>query len=168
MHIGDLSSHDPAEKQLIWEELGKIVDPEIPVLSLVEMKVIRDVKIGDGVTVIFSPTFVGCPATSMIMQEIRSRLNALGFQKVTIETTFSPPWSTDLLDERTKEKLRQFGVAPPPVSSKDLPAALLEPVACPSCGSMETRMESSFGSTLCRQIYYCHRCRQSFERFKPL
>jgi len=156
------------KKQQIWDELGKIVDPEIPVLSLVEMKVIRDVRIDEEVTVVFSPTFVGCPATSMMMGEIRTRLMALGYHNVRIETTFSPPWSTDLLDAATREKLRQFGVAPPPSSADDLTEALREPVACPACGSAQTEMESSFGSTLCRQIYFCKDCRQSFERFKPL
>jgi ring-1,2-phenylacetyl-CoA epoxidase subunit PaaD len=148
--------------------MGKIVDPEIPTLSLVELKVIRDVLIDEEITVVWSPTYVGCPATSSIMQEIRERLLALGFDKVRIETTFSPPWSTDLLEEPVREKLRMFGIAPPPAGAQDLRTALNEEVCCPFCRSARTSLESEFGSTLCRQIYYCHECRQSFERFKPL
>ncbi len=157
-----------AAEQQVWEELGKIADPEIPVLSLVEMKVIRGVKVDEGVKVLFSPTYVACPATGAIMQEIRSRLNQLGYAEVLIETTFSPPWSTDMLDQDVQEKLRMFGIAPPPSNASDFASAHGRPVPCPHCNSASTRMESSFGSTLCRQIFYCDGCRQSFERFKPL
>ena len=157
------------EALAIWEELGKIVDPEIPVLSLVELKVIRDVRLNDsGVTIVFAPTFVGCPAVAMMMEEIRTRIGALGYETVNIETTFSPPWSTDLLDDSAKEKLRSIGIAPPPKGSENLAAALAKPVSCPFCRSENTQRENSFGPTLCRQIYYCNACRQSFERFKPL
>ncbi len=157
------------EEMAIWKELEKIVDPEIPVVSLVEMKVIRKVSIDQsGITVLFSPTFVGCPATSAMLEEIRERLRLLGYEQVRIETTFSPPWSTDMLDDKVKEKLRVFGIAPPPREDGDLQAALAKPVICPFCGSEETQQENPFGPTLCRQIYYCNSCRQSFERFKPL
>jgi len=156
-----------AERQ-VWEELGKISDPEIPVLSLVEMKIIRNVRIGERLTVVFSPTYVGCPATSAIMEEIRSKMKGLGYGEVNIETTFSPPWSTDMLDDAVKEKLRMFGIAPPPAGASDLESALMRPVPCPYCGSTGTKLESSFGATLCRQLFYCDGCRQSFERFKPL
>jgi len=157
------------EEQAIWAELGKIADPEIPVLSLVDMKVIRAVTIREsGVLVLFSPTYVGCPATSMIMTEIREHLHRLGYDDVEIETTFSPPWSTDMLEEGVREKLRVFGISPPPRESGDLNVALAEPVACPFCGSAQTKLESAFGPTLCKQIYYCDHCLQSFERFKPL
>lgn len=153
----------------VWKELNAIKDPEIPVLSLVEMKVIRGVEItSDGVNVVLSPTFVGCPAMEHMKDEIRARLSALGFERVTIETTFSPPWSTDMLDENAKEKLRAFGIAPPPRNDGELVAVLQLPVACPFCQSTNTHLESPFGATLCKQIYYCDACRQSFERFKPV
>ncbi len=155
-------------EEKVWQELAKISDPEIPVLSLVEMRVIRGVQIDDRLTVVFSPTYVGCPATGAIMQEIRSRMKGLGYSDVHIETTFSPPWSTDMLDEEVREKLRMFGIAPPPEGAQHLESALVRPVTCPYCGSSGTKLESSFGSTLCRQIFYCDGCRQSFERFKPL
>ncbi len=153
----------------LWKTLGEITDPEIPVLSLVEMKVIREVHLSDGnVRVVLSPTFVGCPAMEHMKAEIRARLAALGIENVTIETSFSPPWSTDMLDEEVKEKLRQFGIAPPPRNDGELVAVLNLPVACPFCNSIHTQLESPFGATLCKQIYYCNDCRQSFERFKPI
>jgi ring-1,2-phenylacetyl-CoA epoxidase subunit PaaD len=157
------------DEQRIWETLGQISDPEIPVISLVEMKVIRGISITEGgVTVTLSPTFVGCPALEHMKSEIRLQLGELGYEKITIETTFTPPWSTDMLDEEVKEKLRQFGIAPPPKNDGELIAVLQLPVACPFCSSKHTHLESAFGATLCKQIYYCDTCRQSFERFKPI
>jgi ring-1,2-phenylacetyl-CoA epoxidase subunit PaaD len=161
----DMGSVD--ERQ-VWEELGKITDPEIPVLSLVEMKIIREVKVRDQeARVLISPTFVGCPALEYIKEEIRSRLSSLGCGSVEIQTTYSPPWSTDMLDENVREKLRSFGTAPP-ARTTEIPATLTIPAACPFCGSMNTHMESEFGATLCKQIFYCNYCRQSFERFKTI
>ena len=161
-------------KERIWEELGKITDPKIPVLSLVEMKIIRSVSVtDDGVNVVMSPTFVGCPALEHMKNEIRTRLARLGCERVSVETTFSPPWSTDMLDDEVKEKLRAFGIAPPPKNGDELApmglvAVLSLPVACPFCNSKQTHLESAFGATLCKQLYYCDACRQSFERFKPI
>ncbi|MCZ6776799.1 MAG: phenylacetate-CoA oxygenase subunit PaaJ [Ignavibacteria bacterium] len=157
------------DEKLIWKELEKIADPEIPVLTLVEMKVIRSVRVQDNqVTVVISPTYVGCPAMDAMKDEIRSRLRDLGCEQINLETTFAPPWSTEMLDETTREKLRSFGIAPPAKHKGDLAATLAAPVPCPFCHSEKTHMESSFGPTLCRQIYYCDTCRQSFDRFKPL
>lgn len=156
------------EEIRIWNELEKIADPEIPALTLTEMKVIRSVRVNGSVVVVFSPTYVGCPATAQIMHEIRSCVASLGYQDIRIETTFSPPWSTDLLDEEAREKLRVFGIAPPPGNAGDLVSALADPVRCPACKSDQTTLESSFGSSLCRQIFYCNRCSESFERFKPI
>lgn len=158
----------PTEKA-IWSELATIQDPEIPVLTLVEMKIIRSVKVmGEEVQVVMSPTFIGCPALDHMKEEIRSRLAAIGCGRVKIETTFSPPWSTDMLEPETLEKLRVYGIAPPPKSGEDLAATLARPVACPACGSTDTRMQSPFGATLCKQMYVCGNCRQPFERFKPV
>ena len=133
------------------------------------MKILRSVSVSDeGVKVILSPTFIGCPALDVMKNEIRSRLAALGCEQVTIETTFSPPWSTDMLDDEVKEKLRAFGIAPPPKTGEELVAVLSLPVACPFCNSSRTHLESAFGATLCKQIFYCDACRQSFDRFKPI
>lgn len=157
------------DQTTIWQELGKITDPEIPVLTLVEMQVIRSVAVSeDGVKVVISPTFVGCPAMEHMKGEIQSVLAALGCENVSIETTFTPPWSTDMLEPEVKEKLRAFGIAPPPKNEGELVAVLQLPVACPFCNSTHTHLDSPFGATLCKQIYYCDNCRQSFERFKPI
>lgn len=165
-----VGTYERTNVRAIWEELGKITDPEIPVVSLVEMKVIRAVEVREagGVCVHLAPTFVGCPALEHMKNEIRARLSALGCEEITIELAFDPPWSTDLLDEEVKDKLRAFGIAPPPKTGEQLVAVLELPVACPFCNSHRTRLESSFGSTLCKQIFYCTECRQSFERFKPI
>lgn len=169
LHVDDSMNDNRLNSAAIWQQLATITDPEIPVLSLVEMKVIRGIEVmDDSVKVVLAPTFVGCPAMEQMKSEIRARLSALGIDNVTIETSFSPPWSTDLLDDEVKEKLRAFGIAPPPKNDGELVAVLALPVPCPSCGSQHTHLESAFGATLCKQIYYCDDCRQSFERFKPI
>ena len=157
-----------AEKE-IWAALATIQDPEIPVLTLVEMKIVRAIEAqGKRVRVVMSPTFVGCPALETMKAAVRERLGALGFDDVAIEITFTPPWSTDMLEPATLEKLRVYGVAPPPPIGDDLGASLARPVACPSCGSTNTRVQSLFGATLCKQLFICGNCRQPFERFKPV
>jgi ring-1,2-phenylacetyl-CoA epoxidase subunit PaaD len=153
----------------IWSALATIEDPEIPVLTLVEMKIIRAVEVkGQRVRVVISPTFVGCPALDTMKAAVRERIVALGFTEVAIDVTFTPPWSTDMLEPGTLEKLRVYGVAPPPRIGDDLGESLARPVACPSCGSTDTRLQSMFGATLCKQLFVCARCKLPFERFKPI
>jgi ring-1,2-phenylacetyl-CoA epoxidase subunit PaaD len=155
-------------EQDIWRELECITDPEIPVLTLTEMNVIRSVSVKDQAAVVtISPTFAGCPALEHIKQEIRARLIEMGCSSVEIQTTYSPPWSSDMLGAEAREKLRSFGIAPPELSS-EIPATLLISPACPQCGSMQTQIENEFGSTLCKQLFYCTACKQSFERFKTI
>jgi ring-1,2-phenylacetyl-CoA epoxidase subunit PaaD len=157
------------DEQTVWSELSKIQDPEIPVLTLVEMKIIRSVKVESGeVSVVMSPTFIGCPALEHMKDEIRRRLGELGCETVNIAMTFSPPWSTDMLDEPVLEKLRAYGIAPPPRFEGDIVETLAKPVPCPFCGSEQTRVQSTFGATLCKQMFVCESCRQPFERFKPV
>ena len=161
-------NRQPLDESAIWREMEKITDPEIPVLSLVDMKIIRSVTLREGkATVVFSPTFVGCPALEYIKNEIREHLGAMGCTDVDIETTYSPPWSTEMLDENVREKLRAFGIAPP-ARSVQIAATLTIPATCPFCGSIHTHMENEFGATLCKQLFYCDDCRQSFERFKTI
>jgi ring-1,2-phenylacetyl-CoA epoxidase subunit PaaD len=160
---------NPPTVKAIWSALSTIPDPEIPVLTLAEMKIIRTVRLeGEKVVVVISPTFVGCPALDHMKEEIRARLGTLGIRMVEIVTTFSPPWSTDMLEPETLEKLRIYGIAPPPKVGQNLPDTLALPVPCPACGSKDTRMQSPFGATLCKQMYVCGNCRQPFERFKPV
>jgi len=165
----------PVAEQHVWDELSKVSDPEIPVLSLVDLKIIRKVEVeGTRARIVLTPTFAGCPALEAMKTDIMQRLKSAGFSEVTVDVDFSGRWSTDLLEDSAREKLRSFGVAPPAKIGKnggarrDLAHALGEPVQCPHCGSMETRLESFFGSSLCRQIFYCDACLQSFDRFKPI
>ena len=153
----------------IWKALGEVKDPEIPVLSLVDLKVIRDVRMErDCVVVSLTPTFSGCPAMEQMKRDVLDSLHAGGFAEARVETVLSPPWSTDALSRETKEKLSGFGIAPPPQKSGELAVVLQLPVSCPFCSSKNTEMQSPFGATLCKQMFYCNDCQQPFERFKPL
>ena len=153
----------------IWQILDQIKDPEIPVVSLVEMGIARDVQIdGDKVTVTITPTFAACPAMHYMREEIVRRLESLGVTNVEVRTSLNPPWTSEWIGAEVRAKLKTFGLAPPPHHDGDLAIALMEAVECPYCGSKDTVMENSFGPTLCRSIHYCNSCHQSFERFKPL
>lgn len=167
---GDFASDSlSAAEERVWQVLSQISDPEIPVLSLVDMKIIRTVKVeANRVSVEMTPTFSGCPALDSMQQQVKERLLELGFDHVQVNIIRSAGWSSDMLAEDAKEKLRRFGIAPPPRKVADLQRTLDQPVSCPYCGSLETHLDSPFGPTLCRQIFYCNSCSQSFERFKPL
>ena len=149
--------------------LTSVLDPEIPVLSVIDMGIIRDIEINDGeVTVTITPTYSGCPAMHVIEDDIRSALLGNGIDSVRIRTTFSPAWTTDWLSENAKMKLREYGIAPPHIHSTQLLQVELPKPACPYCNSTETELKSEFGSTACKSYYVCHSCRQPFEFFKPL
>ncbi|MCS6965933.1 MAG: phenylacetate-CoA oxygenase subunit PaaJ [Candidatus Kapabacteria bacterium] len=157
----------------IWRELSTICDPEIPNLSITDMGIVADVHLDveAGRAIIkVTPTFVGCPATALICSEIEQRLRQLPLREVAVEITYNPPWTTNRLSQRAREVLRQFGIAPPPpYEGTDFPLDLLrEAVECPYCGSTDTVLQTPFGPTLCRAIYYCNTCRQAFEHFKPV
>ncbi len=160
---------DEGTEERIWKALKKIQDPEIPVLSLVDLNVIRGVRLEQGhVVVTMTPTFAGCPAMEQMKSDVIDSLRSLGFEQTRIEVVLAPSWSTDTLSEEAKERLRVFGIAAPPARTGSLEATLQLPVPCPFCKSVSTTLESPFGATLCKQIFYCNDCRQSFERFKPL
>ena len=153
----------------IWQALTEIPDPEIPVVSLVEMGIVREVTAleDDRVRVTITPTFSGCPALHAMKISIAERLQALGIEAEVV-VTLSPPWSTDWIAESALEKLRRFGIAPPPRHAGNVELVLLDVVACPRCGSQDTEARSDFGPTPCRALAYCHSCDQPFEHFKPL
>ena len=161
---------NPAElEERIWNVLREVKDPEIPALSLIDLNIIRGVRVDDGsVTVFITPTFAGCPALEQMKGDILLVLEKLQCGDARVETVLSDAWTTDLLSSSAREKLRSFGIAPPPLKRTTLRETLELPVECPFCGSSETRLESSFGATLCKQLYFCNHCSQSFERFKPL
>jgi ring-1,2-phenylacetyl-CoA epoxidase subunit PaaD len=154
----------------IWQALESVMDPEIPVVSVVEMGIVREVVVdGDAVRVTMTPTFSGCPALDVMRREIETAVRQLGITNVTAETVLFPPWSTDWITDDAREKLRQFGLAPPQKHGGDLiSVAFLDVAECPRCGSKNTTIKNSFGPTLCRMIYYCHDCQDAFEQFKPL
>jgi ring-1,2-phenylacetyl-CoA epoxidase subunit PaaD len=153
----------------VWAILKEIPDPEIPVISITDLGVVRGVEIdGDGVSVKITPTYTGCPATNIFEQDIKSALEKVGFQKVTISFQYSPAWTTDWLNEEAREKLRVFGIAPPEGSTSDKKFLLGEEptVKCPQCKSSNTEMTSQFGSTACKSLYKCLDCLEPFDYFK--
>jgi ring-1,2-phenylacetyl-CoA epoxidase subunit PaaD len=154
----------------IWEALQEVMDPEIPVISIVEMGIVRDVTLTkEGAKVQMTPTFAGCPALDVMQQDITTRLRQMGIDAVSVETVLSPPWSSDWISDEGREKLRQFGLAPPPKHGGDLiSVAFLDVTTCPRCDSTNTIIKNAFGPTLCRMIWYCNDCLDAFEQFKPL
>lgn len=154
----------------IWKWLDEVPDPEIPVISVVELGVVRKVELEpDGVTVFITPTYSGCPAMNVFEQDIKKKLSDKGFSNVVLRTVWSPPWTTDWISDEALEKLRKYGIAPPVKGSADkgvLFGSGPKIVTCPQCGSEHTEMVSMFGSTACKAIYSCKQCLEPFEYFK--
>jgi ring-1,2-phenylacetyl-CoA epoxidase subunit PaaD len=158
-----------AEK--VWAALDEIPDPEIPVISLVELGVVRDVRVdGSRVSVALTPTFLGCPALDAMRRALEKKIAELG-GKPEVEVVTGDAWSTDLITPAGREKLRAAGFAPPAPREAAAPRLVqLQSKAfrCPYCGSTDTRLENLFGPTPCRSIRYCDGCRQPFEQFKTI
>lgn len=140
----------------IWAWLSEVPDPEIPVLSIVELGVIRAVETGEKVVVRVTPTYSGCPATSIINLDIETKLREHGVKNIQLETQIAPPWTTDWIKPEAHEKLRAYGIAPPIVGQP----------ACPRCQSVSTTLVSPFGSTPCKSHYKCADCLEPFDAFK--
>jgi ring-1,2-phenylacetyl-CoA epoxidase subunit PaaD len=155
----------------VWVALADIPDPEIPVVSLVDLGVVREVAVEDGrVRVEFTPTFLGCPALEVMQRAMTERIEALG-AKAEVHVVTDDSWSTDKITPAGREKLRQAGFAPPPPRETGGPQLLQLQAAvhrCPYCGSTETTLENIFGPTPCRSLRYCNACRQPFEQFKTI
>ena len=153
----------------IYSWLEEVKDPEIPVLSLVDLGVITEVEIdGDQVKVELTPTFTGCPAMDMMKNEVIEKLKSNGIKNPMVEISFRIPWSSEFISERGKKALKEFGLAPPPSNKLFTDLEILETAICPRCDGTHTELKSPFGPTLCRSIYYCLDCREAFEQFKPL
>jgi ring-1,2-phenylacetyl-CoA epoxidase subunit PaaD len=153
----------------VYEWLDEVKDPEIPVLSLVDLGIIREVEVSDhriGITI--TPTFVGCPALDVMKEEIVQTLKAHGADEVNIRVSFTRPWSSDQITSKGKDALKKFGLAPPPALSPLEDLDILEHAICPRCGGTNTDLKSAFGATLCRSMHYCNTCREAFEQFKPI
>lgn len=163
---GERAPISDARLKAIWMAIETVTDPEIPVLNVVDMGIIAAVRADDrNVTVDVTPTFVGCPAVEVIRENIRQAVLALGEKVVEVNLVFDPPWTSDRMTERGRRHLKQFGLAPPVRGLVQIGITPPE-VPCPFCDSTHTEAESMFGPTLCRAIYYCHSCLQSFEHFK--
>jgi ring-1,2-phenylacetyl-CoA epoxidase subunit PaaD len=153
----------------IWRALDEVADPEIPVVSLVEMGVIREVeRDNDTVIVTMTPTFSGCPALLVMEDDIKTKLHEMGIEKVQVQNKLDPPWTSEWITDAAREKLKGIGLAPPPHHNGDFELALRNAALCPRCGSEDTLLRNSFGPTPCRMIFTCNTCGEPFEQFKPL
>ena len=155
----------------IWNFLEEVPDPEIPVISVVELGVIRDVNLEnkESITITITPTYSGCPAMKVFEQDIISKLKEKGFEEVKIKTVLSPAWTTDWMNDKAKEKLRAFGIAPPINGTEDKGVLFSDGprnVGCPNCNSNNTKLKSKFGSTACKALYGCLDCKEPFDYFK--
>lgn len=160
----------PTREQLMqW--LSQVPDPEIPVVSVVDLGIIRDVAWEDGVCVVtVTPTYSGCPATHVIEEDIREALLRNGVSEVRMQTRLAPAWTTDWMSEKGREALRGYGIAPPGQKAIDISGIMRRAddvvVPCPQCGSDRTRLISHFGSTACKALYRCNQCGEPFDYFK--
>ena len=155
----------------VWAALAEVPDPEIPVISLVDLGVVRDVAVeGDRVTIEFTPTFLGCPALDAMRRALEAKITALGGEP-DVEVVRGDAWSTDRITLAGREKLRAAGFAPPVPREASAPRLVQlqgKSFRCPYCGSTDTRLDNLFGPTPCRSIRYCESCRQPFEQFKTI
>jgi ring-1,2-phenylacetyl-CoA epoxidase subunit PaaD len=159
----------PTREQVL-EILEQVKDPEVPVVSVIELGIVRDVVItGEQVTITITPTYSGCPAMREIEQDIRAALREHGIADVAIATVHSPAWTTDWIGAEAREKLRANGIAPPGRVEQGGLVTLMHrraAVVCPHCGSANTELRSEFGSTACKAIHVCNACREPFDEFK--
>jgi len=149
----------------IMAVLDQVMDPEIPVVSVTDLGIVRGLS-GEPVSVLVTPTYTGCPATLAIETSIRIALDIAGFEDIGIRTVLSPAWSTDWITDRGRERLIEYGIAPPPSGVAAHSMGGHEPVACPRCGSLKTQEVSRFGSTPCKALWRCADCFEPFDRFK--
>jgi ring-1,2-phenylacetyl-CoA epoxidase subunit PaaD len=154
-------------RQRAWDVAAAVVDPEIPVLTIADLGVLRDVAVTNGhVEVAITPTYSGCPAMNMIGLEIELALEREGFRNPTIRTVLSPAWTTDWMSEQGRQKLKEYGIAPPLAANSRRALFGVQEVACPQCGSGDTELLSEFGSTSCKALWRCRSCREPFDYFK--
>jgi ring-1,2-phenylacetyl-CoA epoxidase subunit PaaD len=156
------------EKQ-IWNILEEVKDPEIPVLSVIDLGIVRSVEtINDKIEIAITPTYSGCPAMDVIAMDIRLKLIEKGYRNVSIQQQLSPAWTTDWMSEEGKQKLKAFGIAPPNPKQQFCTSEMFqqEAVQCPRCNSYHTVLISQFGSTACKSMYRCLDCKEAFDHFK--
>ncbi|CAB3812878.1 Putative 1,2-phenylacetyl-CoA epoxidase, subunit D [Achromobacter dolens] len=161
----------PASIEQVYAWLQEVPDPEIPVLSVVDLGVVRDVAFeGDACVVVITPTYSGCPAMREITEDIRQVLARHGIGEVRVETRLSPAWTTDWMSEKGRAALKDYGIAAPAQQAIDISGISRRSagpaIECPRCGSRDTRLVSNFGSTSCKALYRCVSCREPFDYFK--
>ncbi len=157
---------DPHE-QRAWDLAAAVVDPEVPVLTIEDLGVLRNVRVdGTVVAVAITPTYSGCPAVDAIRDDIVTTLTANGYDTVVVDVVLSPAWTTDWMSEAGRAKLEEYGIAPPAARGTEGTVQLGLGIRCPHCGSMHTREMSHFGSTSCKALYVCQRCQEPFDYFK--
>ena len=158
-----------SEKQ-VMQWLEQVMDPEIPVISLLDLGVITEIAIEDAtkVRVEMTPTFAGCPAMDYMKQDVERVLKENGVENFEVNVSFNTQWSSNNISKEGKEALRKFGLAPPPEIKVIVDLDILENTPCPFCDSTDTELKSPFGPTLCRALHYCNSCHQAFEQFKPV
>jgi len=155
-------------KEDILNLLENVQDPEVPVLTVIDLGIVRDIKIhsDNEVEVLITPTYSGCPAMSMIAMNIKGELLSHGFKKVIVTEVLSPAWTTDWMSESGKQKLNEYGIAPPQYSTSNNPREMDAVVPCPRCHSKDTLLISQYGSTACKALYKCKSCLEPFDYFK--
>ncbi len=157
-----------------WAVLDEVPDPEVPALSVRDLGIVRDVRLADeGIEVVLTPTYSGCPATEVIEKSVIDALEAAGFRPARVKMQRAPAWTTDWISEAGKRKLRAYGIAPPgPVDAAEgVPITFMRkpvPVPCPRCGSTHTERIAAFGSTACKALHRCLDCHEPFDHFKPI
>ena len=158
------------DKEKIYSYLEGVMDPEVPVLSVIDLGIVRDVVFhnADELEIIITPTYSGCPAMDVIALNIRIQLTLLGFKKIKITQILSPAWTTDWMTEAGKQKLKDYGIAPPTPKQQVCNDKLFaeEAIQCPHCDSWHTHRVSEFGSTACKALYVCYDCKEPFDYFK--
>ena len=163
-----IATSDAELRQRAWDAAASVVDPEIPVLTIADLGVLREVTVRDDgcVDVAITPTYSGCPAMSTIAFDVAVALERAGFHVSHVRTVLSPAWTTDWMSEDGRRKLRDYGIAPPLPASSRRALFGVQQVACPQCGSEDTELLSEFGSTSCKALWRCKRCREPFDYFK--
>ena len=159
-----------------WRVLHDVLDPEVPAISVTDLGIVRDVIAhADGLEVVVTPTYSGCPATEVIAQSISEAIAAAGLGPARVTQRRAPAWTTDWITPQGREKLRAYGIAPPGACAGDATGANVSPIRlmarnvdCPRCGSAQTERLSAFGATACKSLYRCVACREPFEYFKPI
>jgi ring-1,2-phenylacetyl-CoA epoxidase subunit PaaD len=153
-----------------WRLAATVPDPEIPVLTIEDLGILRSVEVDDSgaVRVTITPTYSGCPAMDAIRADVRAVFADAGHDHVEVDLVLSPAWTTDWMSEAGRRKLLEYGVAPPVARRPEGPVALALTLRCPQCGSPDTRELSRFGSTACKSLWVCNQCREPFDHFKPL